>query len=248
MNTVKAEGTLSAARSAQNQLWSAIASLWSAADMLTKMKWAEIGRQLSQQKSQMQVSGPVVGKKKATVKGALTATSKTVKRPMPGYKACISVVSLRAAVNPGAELDITPPAAVVKPQGIPPVQFIILQAAPPQNAASAAPAEAATDPGVTMTIALPSGAYPGAFQVFASEPILSPNPLPTNLPMTLIQFGNLQTGECDLTAHYLQHYPAPVLGTKVAMKLVPVSADGFRGAPLTVIADVVAAPALQKAA
>ncbi len=235
MNSVKTQKPRNEATSRQNQLWIAVGRAWSTASKSLQSQWMIIGQQMSQHSTQALINGSANGKNSVKANPTLTLTSTTATKPMSGYKACLVVSSIKASLN-GGVVDITPPAAVNLPNALP----SSMQLSVTQSAAEDADAQTAS---AGVQIVLNSPGFYSPAQIFASESVLTPTPILPDMPMTLIDTVTHLDSTQDITQKYLARYAPPVVGTKVALLLFPVSADGFRGKPLFLQADVVAAPA-----
>ncbi len=234
MKSVKTQKPRNEATSRQNQLWIAAARAWKSASKTLQSQWMIIGQQMSQHSTQALIEGQANGKKTVKANPNLVLTSTTATKPLSGWKACLTVSTLKASLN-GGILDITPPAAVNLPNALPPMTLAVTQ-----SAAEDADAQTAS---AGVQIVLNSPGFYSPAQIFASESVLTPTPILPDMPMTLIDTVTHLDSTQDITQKYLARYAPPVVGTKVALLLFPVSADGFRGKPLFLQADVVAAPA-----
>jgi len=90
-----------------------------------------------------------------------------------------------------------------------------------------------------FTLAVQSAAYTGKVQVYASPAVSAGrNTFGKGAYRLLEVVDGLSAGSTSLTAAYVAKYGTPAVGTKIAVKLVAVSANGFRGGKVIAVAVV----------
>lgn len=107
--------------------------------------------------------------------------------------------------------------------------------APPALALS----DGEADPGPIFGLSVDAVPFSGPVQVLATRP-LSPGVVKPN-PKSFRQIAVLPslTVSTSLTAAYLSAFPAPPIGMKVAVQLIPVTGNGFTGNAFTQIVTVI---------
>lgn len=79
-------------------------------------------------------------------------------------------------------------------------------------------------------LALQSAIYSGSVQVFATPAVSAGRDYFSTNAFRLLEVVNgLSAGTTSLTAAYTSRYGTPSVGTKIAVRLVPISANGFKG-------------------
>lgn len=85
--------------------------------------------------------------------------------------------------------------------------------------------------GGAFSLLVRSTAYAGKVQVFATPAVSAGRNSFGNSSFRLLQVTDgLQNGGTALTDAYVARYGAPTVGSKIAVRLVPVSPSGFKGA------------------
>ncbi len=114
------------------------------------------------------------------------------------------------------------------------------------NATRISPALALSDAAPDTTTFLfnfVSPPFTGAVQVLATRPLSAGVTQPSPKDFRPIAFlPDITVGINDLSAAYMSQFPIPAAGMKVAVQIVPITPNGFKGNPYTQIATVVAAP------
>lgn len=90
-----------------------------------------------------------------------------------------------------------------------------------------------------LTLYINSDDFPGPVQVLATRPLSAGTGQPD--PKAFRQIAllpSLTDGLTNLASDYLAVFPPPAVGMKLALQLVPVTPNGFRGSPFTQIVTV----------
>ena len=164
--------------------------------------------------------------------GLRTPIGNKQKRPMNAFQAFASVNATRLSI--GQSIDTVAPEAPVKPVALPPV---LLTAAADTGAADDAPT-------FTLTLTLP--AYADTFHVYAAPPLLV-GQYPTGKNSVIIgTYTNAGPGTLDLAGAFADKFGPIYAGQQVNITLVPVSAQGFKGTPLSLVSSVIPGSAARK--
>lgn len=122
--------------------------------------------------------------------------------------------------------DVTPPA------GLPPMLLTATRAgAATDNAPNAG----------SFTLNIVSPALTGLFQVWGAKPTLADKVIRPAHDFTLLGAKSDLGGLVDIADLYLAKFDAPNTDSKVAIQIVPLSPEGFKGAPLLLTAVAQAA-------
>lgn len=82
-----------------------------------------------------------------------------------------------------------------------------------------------------LSVFVRSSVYAGKVQVYATPAVSAGRTYFGDAGFRLLQaVDGLTSGGTDITAAYTAKYGAPALGAKIAVKLVPISPSGFKGA------------------
>ena len=100
----------------------------------------------------------------------------------------------------------------------------------------------ATRSGAVFTLRIVSAAYAGKVQIYATPAVSAGRDFFSKSAFRLLEVdGNLAAGGTSIGAAYTAKYGPAALGTKIAVKVVPISANGFKGASYFATA-IVSAP------
>lgn len=197
-------------QSRQNQNMAACSQAWGQLDPQTRANWQNLANQMKHQT------------------GLRTPSGLKQKRPMNAFQCFASINGTLLAC--GQPLSVSAPDAVARPAALPPLMLQATSSIPGQD----------TAPGVLhFGLTLTAPAYREMLQIYAAPPQLAGQHPTTGLNTAIIAvLPSLASGPTDLAPAYFAKYGLLYPGQQVVLTLQPVSAEGFKGTPMTMTATV----------